>query len=149
MAFLLEPAPPFRLDLTVWALRRRQNNVIDRWDGRTYSRTLILSGKPVEVTVVQTGTADNPTLKVEATGARIAGHAKLELKPGLERMLGLNTDLSRFYAFALEDAVPLRLALPVSMRFSILAPRVEVWSVTTVSMPSFTCSMTVSPAPIT
>lgn len=118
MAFLLEPAPPFRLDLTVWALRRRQNNVIDRWDGRTYSRTLILSGKPVEVTVVQTGTADNPTLKVEATGARIAGHTKLELKPGLERMLGLNTDLSHFYAFALKDA---RLA-PLIDRFRGVKP---------------------------
>lgn len=118
MTFLLEPAPPFRLDLTVWALRRRQNNAIDRWDGRTYSRTLILSGKPVEVAVVQTGTADNPTLKVEATGARITGHTKAELKLSLERMLGLNTDLSHFYAFALKDA---RLA-PLIDRFRGVKP---------------------------
>lgn len=118
MAFLLEPVPPFRLDLTVWALRRRQRNVIDRWDGRTYGRTLILSGKPVEVTVVQTGTADRPILKAEATGATIAGHAKLELKLSLERLLGLNTDLSRFYAFALKDA---RLA-PLINRFRGVKP---------------------------
>lgn len=118
MAFLLEPVPPFRLDLTVWALRRRQRNVIDRWDGRTYGRTLILSGKPVEVTVVQTGTADRPILKAEATGATIAGHAKLELKLSLERLLGLNTDLSRFYAFALKDA---RLA-PLISRFRGVKP---------------------------
>lgn len=29
----VEPVPPFRLDLTVWALRRRPDNLFDRWDG--------------------------------------------------------------------------------------------------------------------
>jgi DNA-3-methyladenine glycosylase II len=32
-SFVLEPIPPFRLDLTVWTLRRRPDNIIDRWDG--------------------------------------------------------------------------------------------------------------------
>ena len=27
----LEPVPPFRLDLTVWTLRRRPDNAVDRW----------------------------------------------------------------------------------------------------------------------
>jgi hypothetical protein len=33
LTFLVEPVPPFRLDLTVWALRRRASNAVDRWDG--------------------------------------------------------------------------------------------------------------------
>ena len=33
-SFLLEPLSPFRLDLTVWVLRRRPDNVVDRWDGQ-------------------------------------------------------------------------------------------------------------------
>ncbi len=28
-----KPMPPFRLDLTVWVLRRRPHNLMDRWDG--------------------------------------------------------------------------------------------------------------------
>ena len=39
-AFVLRPIPPFRLDFTVWALRRRQRNLIDRWDGSTYRRVI-------------------------------------------------------------------------------------------------------------
>ena len=39
-AFTLRPIPPFRLDLTVWALRRRSRNLIDRWDGTTYRRVI-------------------------------------------------------------------------------------------------------------
>jgi hypothetical protein len=40
--FHLEPVPPFRLDLTVWTLRRRPDNAVDRWDGQTYRRVLHL-----------------------------------------------------------------------------------------------------------
>ena len=36
----LVPLPPFRLNLTVWALRRRPDNAIDRWDGQTYRHIL-------------------------------------------------------------------------------------------------------------
>ena len=44
-SFSITPIPPFRLDLTVWALRRRPENAIDRWDGRTYRRILIIDVK--------------------------------------------------------------------------------------------------------
>ena len=36
--FTLEAVPPFRLELTAWALRRRRHNAVDRWDGETYGR---------------------------------------------------------------------------------------------------------------
>lgn len=38
--FFLEPLAPFRLDLTVWTLRRRPDNSVDRWDGQTYRRVM-------------------------------------------------------------------------------------------------------------
>jgi hypothetical protein len=51
--FELKPVPPFRLDLTVWTLRRRAHNIVDRWDGATYRRVLTLPSGPVEVAVTQ------------------------------------------------------------------------------------------------
>ncbi|MBV8610422.1 MAG: hypothetical protein JO034_23555, partial [Singulisphaera sp.] len=42
IGFPLKPVPPFRLDLTVWTLRRRPDNAVDRWDGQTYRRVLSL-----------------------------------------------------------------------------------------------------------
>ena len=53
VTFSLTPVPPFRLDLTAWALRRRPNNLIDRWDGETYRRVLVMNGYPAEVAVRQ------------------------------------------------------------------------------------------------
>jgi len=58
--FLLEPAAPFRLDLTVWMERCRPRNLIDRWDSDTYRRTLTPAGGPVEVAVIQTGAPAAP-----------------------------------------------------------------------------------------
>src|SRR5215813_5764721 len=71
-AFLLEPALPFRLDLTVWALRRRPDNHVDDWDGEIYRRALTLDGKVLEVAVAQTGLPDAPRLEVMTHGASLA-----------------------------------------------------------------------------
>ena len=62
--FLLEPAAPFRLDLTVWTERCRPRNLIDRWDGGTYRRTLTPAAGPVEVAVIQRGAPAAPRLRV-------------------------------------------------------------------------------------
>ena len=63
-SFVLEPVLPFRLDLTVWALRRRPDNIVDRWDGRTYRRVLPLPAGFVEVAVTQSGLPETPQLRV-------------------------------------------------------------------------------------
>jgi hypothetical protein len=47
LTFLVEPVPPFRLDLTVWALRRRASNAVDRWDGTIHRRVLVVNGQPL------------------------------------------------------------------------------------------------------
>ena len=64
--FELEPVPPFRLDLTAWTLRRRPDNVVDRWDGTTYRRVLPLPTGTVEVAVTQSGPPEAARLIVVA-----------------------------------------------------------------------------------
>ena len=49
----IAPRPPFRLDLTTWALRRRPDNAIDRWDASTYRRAVSIDGDPVALSVTQ------------------------------------------------------------------------------------------------
>jgi DNA-3-methyladenine glycosylase II len=46
---VLTPFPPFRPDLTVWALRRRTRNAIDRWDDTIYRRVIDVGGRPTEL----------------------------------------------------------------------------------------------------
>lgn len=112
--FFLTPRPPFRLDLTVWTLRRRPDNAVDRWDGQDYRRVLPLSGGPVEVAVRQVGSPAAPRLKISAQGRRLPAHTKAVVSTGLERLLGLKLDLAPFYRFA-ERRKPLR-ALAVRFR---------------------------------
>ncbi|RPJ04547.1 MAG: DNA-3-methyladenine glycosylase 2 family protein [Deltaproteobacteria bacterium] len=103
ITFKLEPVPPFRLDLTVWALRRRADNVIDRWDGRIYRRVFVIKNKPVEIAVEQLGSLDAPKLTVTARGERLRPEMKSALVQMLQRVLGLQIDLSAFYRLAEKD----------------------------------------------
>ena len=53
LSFKLKPIVPFRLDLTAWALRRRLNNIVDRWVDESWRRVLVIRGTPVEIMVTQ------------------------------------------------------------------------------------------------
>ncbi|SNQ61392.1 DNA-3-methyladenine glycosylase family protein [Candidatus Methanoperedens nitratireducens] len=103
LSFDLKPLPPFRLDLTVWALRRRRDNTVDRWDGTTYRRVLVLDGKPVETAVVLQGKPDEPELSITATGLQLSSGTGPALAALLERMLGIRVDVSGFYRLAQND----------------------------------------------
>jgi DNA-3-methyladenine glycosylase II len=98
--FHLEPAPPFRLDLTVWTLRRRPDNAVDRWDGQAYRRVLPLLTGPAEVVVTQVGPPKTPRLKVSVKGEMPRSGVKQAVASALDRLLGLNIDLRAFYQFA-------------------------------------------------
>lgn len=100
---MVDPVPPFRLDLTVWALRRRAENIIDRWDGRTYSRAFVLNGKAVELEVTQIGTHTKPRLRVIATGPRLTRRGKRIVSTLVEQMLGTRIDLTKFYRLAAQQ----------------------------------------------
>lgn len=101
---LLKPTPPFRLDLTVWTLRRRPSNRIDRWDGQTYQRVLVLDGQAVEVAVVQAGSLSSSRLQVTLTGQQVTSNLKTAAVNSLERLLGFRISLSDFYGRAARDA---------------------------------------------
>lgn len=116
--FVLKPVPPFRLDLTVWALRRRARNIIDRWDGTAYRRVLTLDDRPVEIEVRQGAGGDQPQLVVTVRGKRAGIRIRDTVRDAITRMLGLNADLAAFYALAAQDR---RLA-PLAGRFRGLKP---------------------------
>lgn len=116
--FELQPVPPFRLDLTVWTLRRRPHNIVDRWDGRTYRRVLTLPIGSTEVAVTQLGSPELPRLHVAAEGQLNGAALRADATAALERLLGLRTDLTGFYQFA----APVRRLGPLAQRFRGMKP---------------------------
>lgn len=103
ISFSLAPTPPFRLDLTVWALRRRPYNRIDRWDGRVYRRVLALADGPAELAVVQTGPTEAPQLQATLTGPAVTADAAAAAARTLAHTLDIHRDLADFYALAAPD----------------------------------------------
>ena len=101
----IEVSSPFRLDLTVWALRRRPHNAVDRWDGSCFQRTLLVRERPVEVSVRQQQGPASPALGLELRGSSTAlgDDAVEEVRRVVERTLGLGADLGGFYRMAERD----------------------------------------------
>ncbi len=103
----LKPVPPFRLDLTVWVLRRRPHNLMDRWDQGTYRRVLLVGETPMAVAVRQTAPPEAPELQVDVRGAEPEFEAEAEtseiLAATLTWMLGLDIDLAEFHRFAAQQ----------------------------------------------
>ncbi len=118
LAFSIRPAPPFRLDLTAWALRRRARNIVDRWDGTTYRRVLVSGDVPVEAAVTQVGSSERPKLAIRITGPKLTAETRARIAQLLSRALGLRTNLQPFYAIAAADR---RLA-PLVEQFRGLKP---------------------------
>jgi DNA-3-methyladenine glycosylase II len=103
---VLRATPPFRLDLTAWALRRREKNAVDRWDDGHYSRVIVVDGDLVQLTVTQEVAGVEPTLvvTVEST-TRISASVRKEAGLLVQGMLGLAVDLQPFYKLARGNAV--------------------------------------------
>ena len=95
--------PPFRLDLTVWALRRRPDNAVDTWDGRTYRRALEVADGTIELAAVQAGSSVAPRLTVTLTGSQLDGRTEEAARVVLARLLGPEIDLAPFYRLAERD----------------------------------------------
>lgn len=106
----LHPASPYRLDFTAWALRRRERNVIDRWDG-AYRRALTVGDRVIPVCVSQPHGAESPTLSVELQGDQAYGSGDIAaVTDQVGRVLGVDVDLSGFYDVANADPRTRRLA---------------------------------------
>jgi DNA-3-methyladenine glycosylase II len=102
LTFTLAPRPPFRLDLTVWALRRRSHNLVDQFDDGTWRRVLVIGRSAVALAVRQTRGGERPEIEVRISAAQ--PHAiQAEVAAIVTKMLGLERDLSGFYRLARGD----------------------------------------------
>jgi DNA-3-methyladenine glycosylase II len=103
ISFTLKPLPPFSLEFTVWALRRRPENLVDRWDGNTYSR-VFLQGGTVKVSASPSGSSEKPQLHVSISGkAALTQAVKSEISELIKKMFSIRTDLNGFYELAHKD----------------------------------------------
>jgi DNA-3-methyladenine glycosylase II len=102
-SFLVQPIAPFRLDLTVWALRRRATNSIDQWNGTDYTRVLLVDDVPVKVGVSQQQKAPTPKLLVNVWSTAPIERLSSRVGEVLRRMLGFDIDLTGFYTVAKSD----------------------------------------------
>lgn len=105
VSFEVEPLLPFRLDLIAWALKRREENTWDRWDGDTYSRVVLMDGAPLRISVSQSGGPDEARLHVALTSALADGTPSPKRQEEiarsiLTRLLGTDLDLTQFYSAA-------------------------------------------------
>lgn len=100
--FLLRPLPPFRLDLTTWALRRRPQNLIDRWDGTTYRRVVVVGDDAFEISIAEAAKHRNQ-LRVSIEGGEPDHKTKQVIKQAVKNTLGVQVDLHGFYRVAARD----------------------------------------------
>jgi DNA-3-methyladenine glycosylase II len=100
---IIRPVPPFRLDLTVWALRRRARNAIDRWDNGTYQRVVVLGGQATALSVRQTGSSDAPRLVVTTTPSPRSPADRRHVRSLIDRLLGTAINLDGWYHIARQD----------------------------------------------
>ena len=107
ITFEIRPVPPFRLDLTVWALKRRVNYGVEGWDGTTYRRVLLDGERPFSLSVEQIGTTGDPVLLVQAStdpDRKVVNDREKLATEACAKLLGTQTDLAAFYDIA--DASP-------------------------------------------
>lgn len=104
LSFELSAIAPFRLDFTAWALRRRPENEVDRWDGTVYRRVILVRGKTAELSVRQARPCENPQLRVDVAGNGFHQGAKAEIAALVRATLGLDVDLTSFYRLAGRDS---------------------------------------------
>jgi DNA-3-methyladenine glycosylase II len=103
ITFELRPVPPFRLDLTVWALKRRADYGVEGWDGTTYRRVLLDGEQPFSLSVEQVGTAGDPVLLVQAStdsDTEVVNDREKLASEACVLLLGTEIDLAAFYGTA-------------------------------------------------
>lgn len=100
--FEMAASPPFRLDLTAWALRRRGTNSIDRWEDGRYSRIVVLEDRALNMDITQMDGGSRPVLRVTLSGPPGADVMAVEsaARSLVSKMLGTSVDLGPFYALA-------------------------------------------------
>jgi DNA-3-methyladenine glycosylase II len=103
LTFQIRPVPPFRLDLTVQALRRRAINAVDRWDGTTYRRILVVDQSLAGIEVVPLAPSECPMLQVTVSGSSLPPSTRFVATSAITRLLGVDRCLDDFYRAAADD----------------------------------------------
>ena len=101
--FSLHPSPPFRLDLTVWGLRRQAHNAMDVWEQDAYLRTWNYGETRLALRLWQTRGVEEPMLEGEIYAGPDDDRAIAWVCERLQWILGLDRDLTPWYVFAAED----------------------------------------------
>ncbi len=118
--FELLVAAPYRLDFTVWALRRQAHNQVDGWESETYRRVWRYGDHWLKLRLWQTRSDPDPLLVGEIYQGPQDEQAVSWVREQLTWMLGLDRDLSFFYAVAATDP---RLASLVARYRGLRPPR--------------------------
>lgn len=113
-SFLLHPICPFRLDYTVWALRRRSKNIIDQWNDNRYTRLFFIESQLIKVSLEQ---INKKEVRV-SVNKKIDKKTIIQLTRLLEMMLGFNRNLQKFYDIARQDTH----ISPLAIQFKGLKP---------------------------
>jgi DNA-3-methyladenine glycosylase II len=77
---------------------------VDRWDGQTYLRVLVIDGEPVELAVTHSGSPETPRLSVSLRGTRTGSSIEPQVTTALEHLLGIHVNLTEFYRFVENSA---------------------------------------------
>ena len=97
--FIIPVLHPFRLDLTVWALKRTPENHMESWDGNKYSRVLLIKNTIFRIEVIQ----NDIKLEVKVTSNRKIENIDKIIFSKLKNMLGIEKNLNCFYKMAFRD----------------------------------------------
>lgn len=116
--FTLAPRPPFRLDLTVWALRRQAHNQVDGWKSETYRRIWRFGDHWLKLRLWQTRSDPEPFLEGEIYEGPDDAQAISWIREQLTWTLGLDRDLGSFHALAAADPS----LAPLAARYCGLRP---------------------------
>ncbi len=110
-SFKLIAKPPFRLEFTAWALRRRSQNQMDIWEDNSYRRVLTLNKRPFLVIVGQRQrkikTKNRPKIRESVAVSvfpAVNKKQRTEISANIKKMMGLELDLTGFYKLAAKDA---------------------------------------------
>ena len=116
LRFNISVVAPFRLDLTVWALRRRSRNIVDCWDGFCYTRIFNIGNSTVKVEVRQN--TNKPQISVVARSHHSIKNLESKIANLLNTMLGLKLDLTWFYECIKDN----KLLHPLALKFKGVKP---------------------------
>ncbi len=100
---ILKPIPPFRLEFTVWGLRRRRQNIIDQWKNRLYKRVLVIGNRRIGISIHQSGSTLKPSLQIKLSKKVSDIAQKAFVKQFVAKLLGTQVSLEQFYMFSNQD----------------------------------------------